>query len=98
MSKALSLLIENEGSTHSQLGQDLIALAANSRNRRGFYVEIGWGNPIIGSNTYLLQTKYEWDGILVEPNPDFVATIGNFRSGKNAPIVVQKAIAQKSVK
>ena len=98
LSKTLSLLIENDGSTHSQLGQDLIALAANSRTRRGFYVEIGGGDPIRSSNTYLLQTKYEWDGILVEPNPDLVASIGNFRSGKNAPIVIQKAIAQKSGK
>lgn len=98
LSAACVLLIENNGEIQSQLGQDLFALAANSKSRRGFYVEIGGGDPIRSSNTYLLQSKYEWEGILVEPNPDFASSIVNLRSGPNAPILVQKALAEKTGK
>ena len=98
LSAACALLIENNGEIPSQLGQDLFALAANSKSRHGFYVEIGGGDPIRSSNTYLLQSKYEWDGILVEPNPDFVSSIVNLRSESNAPILVQKALAENTGK
>lgn len=98
MSAACVLLIENNGEIPSQLGQDLFALAANSKSRHGFYVEIGGGDQIRSSITYLLQSKYEWDGILIEPNPNFASSIVNLRSGSHAPILVQKALAKKTGK
>ena len=33
---------------------------------------MGGGDPIIASNTYLLQENFGWSGIIVEPNPELV--------------------------
>ena len=92
------MLVENNGELYSQLGQDLLAVAANPGVSTGFYVEIGGGDPVRSSNSYLLQQKYGWNGIIVEPNPDFVSLIGLHRAGLCAPIVVQKAIAKENGK
>ncbi len=51
----------------SQLQQDLFALVANNFKRKGFFVEIGASDGVLLSNTLLLETKYGWNGILVEP-------------------------------
>lgn len=51
----------------SQLGQDLFALSMNDFKRGGFFVEVGATNGVQLSNTHLLEKKYGWSGILVEP-------------------------------
>jgi FkbM family methyltransferase len=53
----------------SQLGQDLIVVNSYGRMRDGFFVEIGASDGIEFSDTYLLETKYNWTGICVEPIP-----------------------------
>ena len=40
--------------------------------KKGFYVEAGASDGEIISNTLYLEKKYNWKGLLVEPNPDFV--------------------------
>ena len=35
--------------------------------RNGFYVELGANNGLLASNTYYLQKKLNWEGILIEP-------------------------------
>lgn len=53
--------------TQSDGLQEIFALA-NSRFRQGgFFVEFGACDGIAGSNTYLLETRYGWRGILAEP-------------------------------
>ena len=56
--------------SNSQLGQDLQVLKYYSNKRNGFFVEIGASDGIHFSNTYLLESKYNWKGICVEPLPD----------------------------
>jgi len=51
----------------SQNFQDLFALFMLNEKRRGYFVEFGVGDGIESSNTYLLETKYEWNGIAAEP-------------------------------
>ena len=53
--------------SRSQLGQDLFALATSRMKQGGYFVEVGATNGIALSNTYLLETRYKWQGILAEP-------------------------------
>ena len=51
----------------SQIFQDLFVLNELNFKKKGFFIEIGAANGIDLSNTYLLEKKFDWDGIVVEP-------------------------------
>lgn len=53
----------------AQLYQDLWALSETEGRRGGYFVEIGAFDGVTFSNTYLLERKYGWSGLLAEPNP-----------------------------
>ena len=55
--------------SYSQLGQDLEVIKFYNYKKEGFFIEIGASNGIEISNTYLLETKYNWTGICCEPIP-----------------------------
>lgn len=57
--------------SNSQYGQDLFVLEALKNKRNGFFVEVGSTDGVEINNTYLLETKYEWQGICIEPNDDY---------------------------
>ena len=61
-----SLLVENKEISCSRNYSDLVALfyLGNSQS----YLEIGAGEPIIGSDTFLLEQEMQWTGIQVEPD------------------------------
>ena len=54
---------------YSQIGQDLEVLKFYNKKQNGFFIEIGASDGIDLSNTYLLETQYNWKGICVEPIP-----------------------------
>lgn len=54
--------------SHSQNYQDVFALFSNSFKTNGFFVEFGATDGITGSNTYILEKNFYWNGILAEPN------------------------------
>ena len=54
-------------SSFSQLGQDILALGVQGGSRKGFFVEFGATNGFEFSNTFLLESRFGWDGILCEP-------------------------------
>jgi FkbM family methyltransferase len=56
--------------SYSQIGQDIEVLKFYNNKKNGFFIEIGASDGIELSNTYLLETKYEWKGICVEPIPN----------------------------
>lgn len=56
-------------SSYSQVGQDLEIVKYYNGLRDGYFVDIGATNGIALSNTYLLETQYDWKGICVEPIP-----------------------------
>jgi FkbM family methyltransferase len=62
-----------------QLFQDLWALWETDVKYGGFFVEFGAASGVAGSNTYLLERKYGWHGILAEPNPQFIPNIRRHR-------------------
>lgn len=60
-------LMENLQNSHSQVFQDLFALALTGYQRNGYFVEFGGASGIAGSNTYLLERDFGWRGIISEP-------------------------------
>lgn len=53
--------------SHSAFRQDLIALLFNNFKECGSFIEVGACDGIATSNTLLLERKYSWKGLLVEP-------------------------------
>jgi FkbM family methyltransferase len=51
----------------SQLRQDLFVLTELSFKRSGYYVEFGATDGVHLNNTYLLEKRFSWFGILAEP-------------------------------
>ena len=51
----------------SQLRQDLFVLSEMNFKKNGFFVDFGATNGFDLSNSYLLETKFNWNGILAEP-------------------------------
>ena len=82
-----------EYTLYSQLGQDLAVIDFYKEKKDGFFVEIGAVDGIEISNTYLLETKYNWKGICVEAIPNkFEKLVKNRPNSK----CVSKAVFSES--
>lgn len=64
----LTSLVMQLTSSKSEYCQDLWVLAATKSKENGYFVEFGASNGIDASNTWLLEKKFKWKGILVEPS------------------------------
>ena len=58
----------NKKFKYSQAGQDLFAYELFGN--KGNYIDIGAGMPKLYSNTYVLETSYDWNGYGIEYNYD----------------------------
>ena len=67
--KFIIFLIKNYKLSHSQIYQDIFVYYFSNLKKKGFFIEIGAADGINISNTYLLEKKFYWDGIICEPNP-----------------------------
>ncbi len=65
--------------SYSQLNQDINVLNIYNNKKDGYFVEIGAADGIFLSNTYLLEMKYNWKGICIEPIPDQYKKLTNNR-------------------
>ena len=65
--ESLSEFVKNINFSKSQLAQDLFVLSELNFKKKGFFVEFGATNGIDLSNTFLMEKKYKWTGILAEP-------------------------------
>ena len=55
-----------------QAHQDKFVLNVLKEKRNGYFLEIGSNHPIYINNTYLLETQYDWKGIMVEYDSTFL--------------------------
>jgi FkbM family methyltransferase len=55
----------------SQLRQDLFCLIVNGWKESGYFVDFGATNGKHLSNSWILEHKYKWRGIVAEPNPRY---------------------------
>tara|TARA_B100000989_G_scaffold278203_1_gene239763 strand:+ start:11606 stop:12403 length:798 start_codon:yes stop_codon:yes gene_type:complete len=61
--------IERREESNSQNFQDLFICWKLKNQRHGVFVEFGADDGILNSNSFLLEKKFGWSGLLVEPNP-----------------------------
>lgn len=72
--------------SYAQLGQDVFVCERLNWKQEGFFVEIGVGNGKLISNTYLLEKKLNWKGLLCEANRYLCYSI---MATRNATLEVQ---------
>jgi FkbM family methyltransferase len=56
---------------HAQLFQDLWIVWMTEEKRDGYFVEVGAADGVYLSNTYYLESRLGWTGVIAEPNPRF---------------------------
>lgn len=59
----------------SQMRQDIHVLLNSGFKKNGYFVEIGATDGVSFSNTYLLEKYMDWNGIVVEPSPQYSKVI-----------------------
>lgn len=57
---------------NGQAQQDKFVIHALQGKKHGYFLEIGSNHPIHSNNTYLLESKYDWKGIMVDYDAQFL--------------------------
>ena len=55
---------------YSQAYQDMFVLTMLNGKKRGSFLEIGCDDAFFNSNTYLLESQFDWNGISIDIVPD----------------------------
>ena len=63
----LQFCLEHLSLSNADMLQDLFVLHETGRKRDGYFVEFGAADGVSGSNSYALETRFGWRGILAEP-------------------------------
>ena len=90
--KHLDYILNNSKYSRSQLYQDLFVLSEVNFKKKGFFVEFGATDGFNLSNTFLLEKKFGWKGILCEPAKIWYKTLKKKRKVK----IETKCIWKKS--
>ena len=64
---------------NGQAEQDKFVLNMSKNKKKGFFLEIGSNHPIDINNTYILESDYEWNGIMVEYENKWLNDYKKFR-------------------
>ena len=88
--KWLGFLYQMKEKSFSQISQDLWVVYRTAQKKNGFFVEVGSCHPTKLNNTYLLESSYGWNGVLIEPNPRMAELLRTQRTSD----VLEFAVAQ----
>ena len=66
-----SYVLRNQGSSTSQLFQDLFVLFIHNEKKNGTFLEFGATNGKELSNSLILEEHFGWTGVLAEPSPQW---------------------------
>lgn len=67
----------------AQLGQDVwVYNEVFNKMKKGYFVEIGSADGLTFSNTFLLESKFKWNGICLEANPTLYNSLIKYRKVK----------------
>ncbi|MSX51312.1 MAG: hypothetical protein F2689_00775 [Actinobacteria bacterium] len=61
----------------------------------GWFVDVGACNPKYLSNTFLLETDFGWNGLLIEPSPESVQLLRKFRKCAVIPVAISSKSSVK---
>ena len=64
---------------NGQALQDKYVLNVLNHKKNGYFIEIGSHDPICINNTYILETKYDWKGIMIEMDSKYLNSYKNHR-------------------
>lgn len=57
---------------NGQAAQDLFVQFCLDGKKNGYFLEIGSNDPIKINNSYYLETKLDWKGIMIEYDKSFI--------------------------
>lgn len=80
-----------------QANQDKFVLNILKEKKNGYFLEIGSNHPININNSYLLETKYDWKGIMVEYDSSYLSLYKEHRPSSIHIINDARNIDYKSV-
>lgn len=64
---------------NGQAEQDKFVLNILKNKKNGFFLEIGSNHPIYWNNSFLLETNYMWNGIMIEYSNEWINDYKKFR-------------------
>ncbi len=73
----------------SQIYQDMFVLSMTNGKRNGTFLEIGAADPFKGNNTALLETKFNWKGVSIEYDENFIS---NYKKTRKSNILHVNAL------
>jgi FkbM family methyltransferase len=90
-----SYLLSNNKSSNAQLFQDLFVLFILKEKRGGTFLEFGATDGVQLSNSFLLENKFGWRGVLAEPSPQWHKKLNENRPTSN---IITECIYSESEK
>jgi len=87
----------------SQAGQDKFIINILNGKHNGYFLEIGSNDPIQWNNTFLLEKKFKWKGIMIEYSDNWINNYKTIRKNskhiiKDATLIDYKELLKNSPK
>lgn len=79
----------------SQAGQDEVVMSLLRNKTNGYFVDLAANDATHLSNTYVLETRFHWKGLCIEPNPQYWENLVFRENCKIVAAVVGKEFMQQ---